>query len=251
MTTQAFRLAFVLVAALLGATIHPASAQTCPDRTIHLIVGYASGGTGDIVATAVSDALGRRLNATVVIDHRPGGSGGAAAQEVAKATPDGCTLLVGQTAEIAVNPAISRNLGYDPARDLQPLALLATVPLALVVPRSAPYTSVAELVQAGREARPTLAFASAGRGTPGYFAGELLRLRTRTGHGPHRIRWWRPGAGCAASWQGEPILPRPAYGDAGVPARPSDDAGRHLGAAIVRGPGHPDARRSRAGAVRH
>lgn len=171
----------MLAAGIVGmAAVVPARAQQCQDRTVHLVVGYSPGGTGSIVAHAISGPLSQKLDQTVVVDHRPGGSGGVAAQDVAKAATDGCTLLVGQTAEIAVNPAIARNLGYDPARDLKPVALFATVPLALVVPRSAPYASVAELVQAARAARPALTFASAGRGTPGYFAGELLRLRTRT-----------------------------------------------------------------------
>lgn len=173
----------LLAAALVGLAAAPARAQQCPDRTVRLVVGYAPGGTGSIIAGAISDALSRKLGQAVAIDHRPGGSGGVAAQEVAKAAGDGCTLLVGQTAEIAVNPAITRNLGYDPAKDLKPVALLATVPLALVVPSAAPYSSVADLVQASRTAQPALTFASAGRATPGYFAGELLRLRSRTSMG--------------------------------------------------------------------
>jgi tripartite-type tricarboxylate transporter receptor subunit TctC len=158
----------------------PVNAQQCPDQTVHLIVGYSQGGTGDIVATAVSDALSRRLGQKVVVDYRPGASGSVAAQDVAKAAPDGCTLLIGQTAEIAINPTVMRNLGYDPTKDLKPVGLVAKVPLALVVARAAPYASVADLIQAARAARPALTFASAGRATPGYFAGELLRLRTRT-----------------------------------------------------------------------
>src|SRR5919206_4629489 len=74
----------------------------------------------------------------------------------------------------------TRNLSYDPAQDLKPIALMATVLLARVVPRAAPYASVADLIRAARTVRPALTFASVGRGTPGYFAGELLRLRTRT-----------------------------------------------------------------------
>src|SRR4051812_9337526 len=171
------------LASLAAGTAVPARAQQCQDRTVHLVVGYSPGGTSDIVASTISDALSRPLDQKVVVDYRPGGSGGVAAQSVAKAAPDGCTLLVGQTAEIAINPAITRNLGYDPAKDLKPIALLATVPLALVVPRTAPYASVADLIQAARTVRPALTFASAGRGTPGYFAGELLRLRTRTNMG--------------------------------------------------------------------
>ena len=168
----------IATAGALGATFS-AAAQTCEKRS--LIVGYSPGGTGDIVANTIAGPLSRKLSGPVVVEHRPGSSGGVAAQAVAKLAPDGCTLLVGQTAEISVNPAVVRNLGYNPAQDLRPVALLATAPLAFVVPRTAPYSTVAELVAAARAARPAMTFASAGRGTPGYFAGELLRLRTRTG----------------------------------------------------------------------
>jgi tripartite-type tricarboxylate transporter receptor subunit TctC len=161
----------------VGMAAAPVWANPCDKLT--LVVGYSPGGTGDIVASAISDAVSRKLNRPVVIDPRPGGSGSIAAGSVAKAAPDGCTLLVGQTAEIAVNPVVIRKLGYDPLRDLQPIALLATVPLALVVPRAAPYASLTELTEAARTAKPAMTFASAGRSTPGYFAGELLRLRTR------------------------------------------------------------------------
>src|SRR3954468_14306145 len=186
----------------------PAAAQTCPDRTVHLVVGYSAGGTGDIVATAVADALSRRLDQKVVVDHRPGGSGGVAAQEVAKAGADGCTLLIGQTAEIAINPTVMRNLGYDPARDLKPVGLIATVPLALVVPRAAPYASIANLILAAHAARPALAFASAGRATPGYFAGELLRLRTRANIG--HVAFDGGGAALEAVLAGQASLYFPA-----------------------------------------
>jgi len=157
----------------------PVHAQNCEKRI--LVVGYSPGGTGDIIAQAVAGPLSRALKQPVVVEHHPGGSGGVAARWISQAKPDGCTLLVGQTAEIAVNPAIVRNLGYDPMKDLRPVALLATASLALVVPRTASYNSVADLVSAARKAKPAFTFSSAGRGTPGYFAGELFRLRTRTG----------------------------------------------------------------------
>jgi tripartite-type tricarboxylate transporter receptor subunit TctC len=175
---------------------------------VHLVIGYSPGGTGGIVASTLAEVLSRRLDQKIAIDYRPGGSGGVAAQSVAKAAPDGCTLLVGQTAEIAINPAITRNLGYDPAKDLKPIALMATVPLALVVPRAAPYASVADLIQAARTVRPALTFASAGRGTPGYFAGELLRLRTRTNMG--HIAFDGGGAALNAVLGGQANLYSPA-----------------------------------------
>jgi tripartite-type tricarboxylate transporter receptor subunit TctC len=105
---------------------------------------------------------------------------------VAAAMPDGHTLLVGQTGELAINQHWIKDLAYDANRDLAPIALAAVVPLALVVPRSAPYSTVAGMVEAAKSR--TLSFASAGTGTPGHFAGELLKLRTasRLTHVPYK-----------------------------------------------------------------
>jgi len=177
MRSIAFCNLLVAFALAPGITASPVWAQTC--EKLSLVVGYSPGGTGDIVASAISDALSRKLNKPVVIEPRPGGSGTIAAESVIKAAPDGCTLLVGQTAEIAVNPVVVKKLGYDPSQDLQPIALLATVPLALVVAHGAPFGTVMELAEAARAAKPAMTFASAGRSTPGYFAGELFRLRSR------------------------------------------------------------------------
>ena len=113
----------------------------------------------------------------VNIENRPGASGTIGARSVC-ATPDGYTLLIGQAAEIAINKISVVDLGYNPERDLQPVALVTIMPMGLVVPTTAPYSTVGELVNASRAAPRGLTFASAGAGTPGHFAGEILRLRT-------------------------------------------------------------------------
>ena len=161
------------VAAGLAATL-PAAAQLYPTRTITLVVGYSPGGTGDFVARVVGNKLSERFGRTVVVENRAGASGLIAAQFVAKSAPDGYTILVGQTPEIAINPAFL-NSGLDVARDLSPVALGGVVPLALVVPKSAPYATVAEMLKAAQSPKGLL-FASAGTGTPGHFAGEVLKL---------------------------------------------------------------------------
>src|SRR6266545_1725140 len=148
-----------IVAAALAATALPAWAQSFPSRPVHLVVCYAPGGTGDIVARLISDKLAAALGQTVV-----------------SAAPDGHTLLVGQPAEVAINQHWIKGLAYDPINDLQPVALATVVPLALVIPATAPYSTVAEMLNASK-ARG-LSFASAGTGTPGHFAGELLKLKT-------------------------------------------------------------------------
>jgi tripartite-type tricarboxylate transporter receptor subunit TctC len=104
-----------------------------------------------------------------------------------RATPDGYTLLVGQTTEVVINRTLARELGYDPDHDLMPVALLAAMPLALIVQASAPYSTLSDLLQASRSSPRGLLFASTGPGTPGHLAGELLRARTnaRLTHVPY------------------------------------------------------------------
>jgi tripartite-type tricarboxylate transporter receptor subunit TctC len=162
--------------AALAATL-PAAAQTFPSRNITIVVGYAPGGTGDFIARLVGNKLAEKLGRTVVVENRAGASGLIAAQFVANAAPDGHTILAGQTPEIAINPHWLKT-ALDPARDLKPIALGGVVPLALVVPKDAPYGTVRELLAASHTPKGLL-FASAGTGTPGHFAGEVLKLESK------------------------------------------------------------------------
>lgn len=169
-------LAAGVVVAVVGAGgAAPAWSQAYPSRPIQIIVAYAAGGTGDIVARSISDKLGIALGQSVVVENRAGASGAIGAHSVTTAAPDGYTLLVGQTGEIAVNQHWLKGLNYDPDKDLVPIALAAVVPLALVVPSKAPYSTLPEFL-AALKAKPKMTFASAGIGTPGHFAGELLKL---------------------------------------------------------------------------
>ena len=164
-----------LVAGLAMAAL-PAWGQAYPSSPVHLIVAYAAGGTGDVVARIVAPKLSTALGQSVIVENRAGASGAIGARGVAVANPDGLTLLIGQTAEVAINQHWLKGLNYDPDKDLQPVALLAVVPLALVVPAKAPYSTMAEFLAALPAAK--LTFASAGTGTPGHFAGELLKAKT-------------------------------------------------------------------------
>jgi tripartite-type tricarboxylate transporter receptor subunit TctC len=170
--------AIAIMAAAFAVAALPARAQTYPTRTVHLIVPYAPGGTGDIVARVISDKLAAALGQSVVVENRPGASGAIGSKGVATSAPDGHTLLVGQTGEMAINQHWSKGLSYDPEKDLQPIALATVVPLALVVPGSASYSTVAEMLQVS--ASRGLSFASAGTATPGHFAGEVLKLKTKS-----------------------------------------------------------------------
>ena len=185
---SAARAAFAAIAAawIVGGLAAPASAEIYPSRTITLVVAYAPGGTGDLIARIVSDRLAAALGQPVVVENRAGAGGAIATRSVIASPPDGHTLLVGQTGEISITPHWSKNAGYDPNRDLQPVALATIVPLALVAPGNASYSTVAEMLQAA--AGQGLSFASAGAGTPGHFAGEVLKLKTKSNlaHVPYK-----------------------------------------------------------------
>ena len=178
---------FCLAAAALIAAVVPASAQDYPNRTIHVVVAYAPGGTGDIVARLIAVPLAEALGRTIVIENRAGATGAIGTQAVVSAPPDGHTLLMGQTGEIAINQHWIKGLSYNAEKDLMPVALASVVPLALVVPPKAPYSTLAELAKALAEKQP-LTFASAGTGTPGHFAGEFLKLRAKANltHVPYK-----------------------------------------------------------------
>src|SRR6187402_3250690 len=111
------RFAAVFVIASVALAL-PASAQQYPSRTVRLVVPYAAGGTGDIVARVLADRLAQSLGQSVVVDNRPGASGAIGSKSVASAAPDGHTILVGQTGEMAINQHWAKGLGYDPVIDL-------------------------------------------------------------------------------------------------------------------------------------
>jgi len=169
-----------------GMTAVAAPAQTYPSRAVTVVVPYSAGGTGDIVARVISQKLATALGQSFVVENRAGASGAIGTRSVVAAAPDGHTLSVGQTGEIAITPHWSKGSGYDPDKDLQPIALATIVPLALVAPGKAPYSTVVEMLKAsvGRG----LSFASAGAGTPGHFAGEVLKLKTNANlaHVPYK-----------------------------------------------------------------
>jgi tripartite-type tricarboxylate transporter receptor subunit TctC len=165
-----------LAVGLLAAAA-PAWPQGLPNRPIRLIVNFAPGGTGDIVGRLIGNKLSAEIGQPVVVENRPGAGGTLGARDVANATPDGSIMTVAQTPEIAINPYFLKDAGYDPLKDLQPIALTGVVPLALVVPANAPYSTMAEMAAFLRSTDKALTFASAGVGTPGHIAGELMKLK--------------------------------------------------------------------------
>src|SRR5436309_7645618 len=136
-----------LLAAALGVFGPPAFAQPFPLKPVHLIVAYAPGGTGDVVARVIADKLAAALGQSVVVENRAGASGAIGATSVASAAPDGHTLLVGQTGEMVVNQFWMKGHSYDP-QAFEPVALATVVPLALAIPGTAPYAGIADFLKA-------------------------------------------------------------------------------------------------------
>jgi len=169
-------IAAATIAAGLAATPQPVQAQAYPSRPIHLIVNFAPGGAGDILGRIIGNQLGIELHQSVIVENRAGAGGTIGARDVVNAPPDGYTLTVAQTPEIAINPYFMKNVGYDPLKDLQPVALAGVMPLVLAVPAKSPYATAADWAAALRAGK-AMTFASAGVGTPGHLAGEMLKLK--------------------------------------------------------------------------
>lgn len=179
--------AVAALAALLATFSIAASAQPFPSKPVHLIVAYAPGGTGDVVARVIADKLSQALGQSVVVENRAGATGAIGALAVLNSAPDGHTLLVGQTGEVVVNQYWMKALTYEPA-NLMPVALATVVPLALSVPANAPYSTLAEMLKALAASDKKFSFASAGTGTPGHIAGEYLsaKLPGKLVHVPYK-----------------------------------------------------------------
>jgi tripartite-type tricarboxylate transporter receptor subunit TctC len=165
------------LAAGLALAAVPAWPQAYPSRPIRVIVNFVPGGTGDIIARQISAKLSDRLGQSVFVENHPGAGGTLGAKDVVNAEPDGYTLTVAQTPEIAINPYFMKDVGYDPRKDLQPVALGGISPLVLAVPADAPYSTMAEFQNFLKTTDKTLTFASGGVGTSGHLAGELLKLK--------------------------------------------------------------------------
>lgn len=152
-----------------------ASAQTYPNREIHLVVPFPPGGAVDILARAVGQKISEALGRSVVIDNRAGAGGAVGSAYAAKAQPDGYTLLMGSTSSISINPAINPKLPYQPTRDFTPVSLVAYVPHLLSVAPTVPSKNITEFVQYAKAQPKPPAFASAGPGSPHHLAGEIFK----------------------------------------------------------------------------
>jgi tripartite-type tricarboxylate transporter receptor subunit TctC len=165
-----------LAAVVFSTALH---AQTYPNKAIRIVVPYPPGGGTDITARPIAQMLSERWGQPVVIENRGGASGMIGADIVAKAPPDGYTLMVSASAEVAFNVALFPAMPYDPVRDFAPITLATVTPMALVVHPSVPVKSVKEYI-ALAEAKPgSLSFGSAGAASAHQFAGEWLKMLTK------------------------------------------------------------------------
>jgi tripartite-type tricarboxylate transporter receptor subunit TctC len=174
----ASRVAVGIIAILILAG--PARAQDYPTKPIHLVVPFAAGGATDVLARLVGERLTASLGQQVVVDNRPGAGGNIGSDLVARAEPDGYTILMGAVGTHAINPSLYPKMPYDPVKDFAPVTLVASVPNVLVVNPEVPAKSVQELIDLAKAKPGELNFASSGNGTSIHLSGELFKAMTGT-----------------------------------------------------------------------
>lgn len=172
-----FRLTVLASAAIACALAQSAPAQQFPVRPVRIIVPAAPVGSMDVMARVVGQRLSETWGQPVIIDNRPGAGGTTGAEVVAKARPDGHTLLIGSIATIGVAKAMYPSLGYDPLNDFEAVGLWVTFPLALVVPGGSAVTSVRQLVDLAKAKPGTLRYGTQGPGTSAHVFAELMNSR--------------------------------------------------------------------------
>ncbi|MGN6388956.1 MAG: Bug family tripartite tricarboxylate transporter substrate binding protein [Burkholderiaceae bacterium] len=168
-----------LAAAGLGMTglacTTPAQAEEkWPTKPITWVVPFAPGGSTDVVARTVGNELAKVLGQPIIVENKPGAAGAVGASYVAKAKPDGYTLLGGTISTHSINPSLYKNLSYDPVKDFEPVSLIAYVPNVLFVNAALPVKSVSDLIAMAKAQPDKMSFASSGAGTSTHLAGELL-----------------------------------------------------------------------------
>ena len=167
-------LAASLVSAAVASSL-PLAADDYPNRPIVLVIPLPPGGTNDIMARSIADKMSAALGQRIVIENRnAGGSGTVGTREVAHATPDGYTIILGYTSTMATGPNLYRNVGYDPRKDFAPLGLIASAPALLLVHKDVPVKSVADLIALMKDSKEPYQVGTPGLGTVNYLASVLF-----------------------------------------------------------------------------
>jgi tripartite-type tricarboxylate transporter receptor subunit TctC len=164
-----------LLACLASLLPNLVAAQSWPTRPLHVVVASGAGGTADILARVLGERLASVLGQSVVVEDRPGAGGHLGAASVARAEPDGYTLLMSGSPTHSVGPHLFKHLTYDPMRDVPPVAMIAVAPNLLVVNAAQKLSSVQDLIRLARERPGQLTYSSAGNGTSGHLAAEMLK----------------------------------------------------------------------------
>jgi tripartite-type tricarboxylate transporter receptor subunit TctC len=155
------------------------AADDYPTKPIKLIVPFPPGGGTDIMSRVVAQKLGDMNKWTIVVDNRPGAGGNIGVEATARSAPDGYTLVMGQTSNLAINPSLFKALPYDPLKDLVPVVLVGEGPIALAVRAESPYRTLADLIAAAKAKPGAITMASPGNGTVAHLSG--VRLMQATG----------------------------------------------------------------------
>ncbi len=167
-------LAGIMAATIVLAAAMAIAADDYPNRPIVLVIPLPPGGTNDIMARAVADKMSDALGQRIVIENRnAGGSGTVGTREVARATPDGYTIILGYTSTLATGPHIFSNAGYDPRKDFTPLGLIASAPALLLVHHDLPVHTVGELIALMKSSKQPYQVATPGAGTVNYLLGAV------------------------------------------------------------------------------
>jgi tripartite-type tricarboxylate transporter receptor subunit TctC len=184
--------ALVLAAALPVCAL---AEEAYPNKPIKLVVPFPPAGGTDVLSRAIAQSISTNTKWIIVVDNKPGAGGNIGLEAAAKSPPDGYTIAMGQTANLAVNPALYASMPFDPLKDFTPIALISSQPLILVVAANSPYTTMKDLVDAAKKNPGKINMASSSNGTIGHIGGELFQRRAgiKMTHVPYK------GAGAAVT----------------------------------------------------
>jgi len=157
-----------------------AMADTYPSRGVRIVNPFPPSGSSDAIARILADRLSKKMGQQFTIENRPGAGGNIGADHVAKAPPDGYTLLMGAAGAMAINVSLYPKMPYDPARDFAPITLVGYVPIVVIASSTAPASNIKELILAAKSTPEKISFASNGNGTAHHLAGELFMQSTKT-----------------------------------------------------------------------